>query len=449
MTAKNLHAEQFIVGALMQSPELVGQYAGQLEPDDFVDSVHRDLFMIIQSNSARGKDVDPLSLSVTREHLSGGEHTLSTAYEIFKHSTTVKDIQRAIDILKESSRLRKCAGVASALMSAVKLGEVNSEGLIQQTQNALVDLIAGANSESGICFARDGMQEVIQHIQRRMDEGTAIDGLSTGFHDLDRVLEGLRGGMTMVLAGRPASGKTTLGMNIAENASLAGVPSLIFSLEMQRHELLMRSLSSLGRIPTKALRRGDVAGHFTGINAGAQKIKQLPMIICDRSGLSIDAIRSIARFQVKMNKVGLIVIDYLGLIRTRQSKNGTRSLELGEVSRSLKEMAKELNVPVIVLHQMNRDIEKSDRDPRLSDLRDSGEIEQDADIVAFTTAPTEEGVSRILVAKHRHAATGDAVLMNRFDISRFDSMPVGAIYAKPEQTAKNPVERFRKGKGNG
>jgi replicative DNA helicase len=112
-------------------------------------------------------------------------------------------------------------------------------------------------------------------------------------------------------------------------------------------------------------------------------------------------------------------------------------------------MAKELNVPVIVLHQMNRDIEKSDRDPRLSDLRDSGEIEQDADIVAFTTAATEDGVARILVAKHRHAATGDAVLMNRFDISRFDSMPVGAIYAKPEQAAKNPVERFRKGKGNG
>lgn len=239
-------------------------------------------------------------------------------------------------------------------------------------------------------------------------------------------------------------------MNIAENISLAGVPSLIFSLEMPRHELLMRCLSSLGRVPVKSLRHGGAADHFANINAGAQKIKDLPMVICDRSGLNIDAIRSIARFQHKMNGIGLIVIDYLGLIRTRQTKNSTRSLELGEISRQLKEMAKELNVPVLCLHQMNREIEKSNRDPLLSDLRDSGEIEQDADIVAFTTAATEDGVARILIAKHRHAATGDAVLMNRFDISRFDSMPAGAVYAKKEQPSGTPTEQFRnKGRRHG
>ena len=443
-TLNNLHAEQTAIGAMMNTPELVGQIAGQLLPDDFVDAICRDLFLIIQSNSARGKDVDPLSLSVTREFLSSGEHTLSTAYEIFKHSVKTSNIDGVIAELKEKARLRKCLVAADTMARNVKSG-MTSEQAIAAAQNELVDLATNSVTESRICFAREGMSEVIEHIQKRMDSGNAIDGLSTGLNDLDRVVEGLRGGMTMILAGRPASGKTTLGMNIAENVSLAGIPSLIFSLEMPRHELLMRCLSSLGRVPVKALRRGEVADHSAGITAGANKIKELPMVICDRSGMTIETIRSIARFQHRMNGIGLIVIDYLGLIRTKQTKNSTRSLELGEISRQLKEMAKELNIPVLCLHQMNREIEKSDRDPRLSDLRDSGEIEQDADIVAFTTAPTEDGVSRILIAKHRHAPTGDCALLNRFDISRFDSMPVGAVYAKPEAKTGAPVDRFLKG----
>jgi replicative DNA helicase len=161
----------------------------------------------------------------------------------------------------------------------------------------------------------------------------------------------------------------------------------------------------------------------------------MPIYVCDRGGLGIGQIRSISRFQQRMNKIGLIVIDYIGLIRTATTKNSTRSQELGEISRQCKEMAKELNVPVIVLAQLNREIDKSDRDPRLSDLRDSGEIEQDADVVAFVTRSQDDGVNRVIVAKHRHAKPGDCLLVHRGELSRFDSMATGYQAPAPRKNA--------------
>lgn len=206
----NLYAEQSVIGCMMIKPDLIGQIAGQLEADCFCDSICRDLFLILQSNSARGRDCDPLALSVTREHLSGGEHTLSAAYEIFKNVAGATAFQNYVDEVKEKARLRKCLQAAEDMAKRIKAGGINSEQAISESQNRLVDLATNSKTENRICFAREGMQEVIQHIQRRMDEGIAIDGLSTGFHDLDRVVEGLRGGMTMILAGGRHQGRQRL-----------------------------------------------------------------------------------------------------------------------------------------------------------------------------------------------------------------------------------------------
>jgi len=165
----------------------------------------------------------------------------------------------------------------------------------------------------------------------------------------------------------------------------------------------------------------------------------LPVWISDRSNLGIGQIHAIASFQKRTNKIGLIVIDYIGLVKTAGTKHSNRTLELGEVSRQCKAMAKDLDVPVIVLAQLNREIDKTEREPRLSDLRDSGEIEQDADVVMFVTRTQDEGVTKVTVAKHRHSSTGDCRLMHRGDLSRFDSMQSG--YTAPQPT-KNNLSRF-------
>jgi len=229
----------------------------------------------------------------------------------------------------------------------------------------------------------------------------------------------------IVVAGRPGTGKTTLAINAVEHIAQSGVPALVFSLEMPTQELARRILSSLGRVPLTAIDTGMIGDHNAGITAGAHKIRELPLYVCDKPGLNIAQIRAISRFQKRMNKIGVIVIDYITLINTTHRKGSTRSAEIGEISRQCKEMAKELDVPVIVLAQLNRDIEKTDREPRLSDLRDSGEIEQDADIVVFLSKTEDDGLKKVIVAKHRHAKVGDCTMLFRGDISRFETAVAG------------------------
>jgi replicative DNA helicase len=246
-----------------------------------------------------------------------------------------------------------------------------------------------------------------------------VTGITTGFTDLDAVLGGLHKSDLIILAARPSMGKTSMALNIIENC---GVPAMFFSLEMARNQLVDRMLSGKSGINLTKLVTGKLNGaDWIEINNAAEAVSSLPILIDDSPSLHFSEIRRRARIAFKQIGIKLIVVDYLQLMRGNESKNGNRETEVSNISRALKAIAKELNIPVIALAQLNRDLEKrSNKRPELSDLRESGSIEQDADIVMFiyreevyTKANTPEELknkAEIIVAKHRNGPTGFAML---------------------------------------
>jgi replicative DNA helicase len=429
----NIEAEQYCIGAMLINNDCIETVSSIVHPNDFTDTVCRDLFFLIMAVRGQGMEVDIITLSAKRDTLSGGQMTIAEAAEIQRESATSSNVEAFANNIRELSQLRNYRTVLHNAIAAIERGK-NPADLINAAQHDIAK-VADYAKPIDVKKIADFMPALIDDITHRMDSGGGFSGIGAGYPDLDRIICGMRGGHMVVVAGRPGTGKTTLAMNIAEHACGESLPVLVFSLEMSSLELTRRMLSSAGRVPLNAIDTGKIEEHTIQITAGAQKIKGMPLWICDRGGLGIGQIRTIARFQKRMNKTALIVIDYIGLVRTTTTKQSTRSQELGEISRQCKEMAKELDVPVIVLAQLNRELDKTDRDPRLSDLRDSGEIEQDADIVAFVTKSKDDGVSRIVVAKHRHSKTGDCLLLHRGEFSRFDSMANGYTPAPPRKSA--------------
>lgn len=436
---QNKGAEQYVIGAMLSNQTCIDIVAGIVSPEQFTDSTYRDLFYLIQHCYAKGMAVDVVTLSTVRSVLSNGDSTIACAAEVHAQSGGSSNVEACAQIIAEKSKLRACLASVEDMAKRIKHDDYDAETLIAQAQSELTNL-AGSGQQSVVDFVHKGMKDVLSGLQERMENGGKFSGLLTGIQDIDNLFEGMRGGMMIVIAGRPASGKTTLAMNIAENVGLNKVPSLVFSLEMTRIELSTRMIASMGKVPLSRLNSGKLEENMDGLTIAVNRIKELPVVVCDRGGMTIEQIRAVARFQHRLNKIELIVIDYISLIKTKQLKGSTRTLELGEISRQCKEMAKELNIPVIVLAQLNRDIEKGgDREPRLSDLRDSGEIEQDADIVAFVQKANEDGTTRLVVAKHRHAKIGACTLLNRLDVSRFESMPNGYTPQQQQSGMKNYV----------
>lgn len=436
----NREAEQYVVGAMLLHPNCIEEVAGIVSPEQFTDSVFRDLFYIIQSCVARSLAVDVVSLSAVRERLSNGDYTIACAADLLREQGGYSNVVAYANVVADKARLRACQRAIIELGNKIKNDAISPDDFVALAQSEL-NKLAGSDKAQDVCFVGDRLHELRDALMARVEAGGKISGLLTGYHEIDKIFEGMRGNMMIVIAGRPGSGKTLLAVNILENLALQGTPSLIFSLEMSNLQLSTRMLSSLGKIPLSNLNRGDIADHGAGLTIGIDRMKKLPIVICERDGMTIEQIRAIARFQRRVNKVEIIVLDYLSLVRTVHTKNSTRTLELGEISRQCKAMSKELNIPVIVLAQLNREIDKGgDRDPRMSDLRDSGEIEQDADIIAFTRMNKEEGITRLIIEKHRYAATGCCTLLNRLDISRLESMPSG--YTQPVEQNKKSVDRY-------
>lgn len=431
----SLEAEQYLIGAMFLNPDITEQVASIVNPDDFSDSVCRDLFWLVMAVRGKGLSVDVVAVSNVRERLSNGEPTIAMAAELYRNAPGWQNWEHFSGVVRDASIRRAYRKALETLLSDSDAADVVAA--ISTAQSRLAALVDGSRAVD-VRPVVTYLKEVTEDIEERMEAGGQVKGLLTGYADLDGILQGMRGGHMVVVAGRPGTGKTTLAMNIVENVASTGIGSLVFSLEMTGRELARRMLASVGKIPLGVIDTGKIENHGAHLTTGITKIKDLPVYVCDRGGLGIAQIRAIASFQKRVNKIGLVVIDYIGLIRTPNQRNANRAQELGEISRQCKEMAKELDVPVIVLAQLNREIDKVDRDPRLSDLRDSGEIEQDADVVAFVTRTQDDGISKIVVAKHRHARPGDCRMVHRGDLSRFDPLMAGYV----EPVKKRGLEAF-------
>lgn len=376
-------AEQAVLGAMLIKPELIDILSAELKESDFFFGDNRAVFKSIMELQAKGSPVDFLTVGENIGSLPGGSPAFAYTAELQKntpsaanaraYATTV--VQRAID---------RALVAACYNINEIAESDSSTEDKIAMAQAEILSISSG----SGECETITGKEAISKHVdelERRESLGGEIDGLTTGIPSLDEKLMGLKPEALIVIAGRPKMGKTTFAMNIADhNAVQCHKQVLVFSLEMSNQQLMDKSLASLGLIPLQTLKDGTAMSRYPKeLLAASSKIANSGLVLYDRKGATINRIRSVARRHKLKHGLDLILVDHIGLVDVEDSR-ASPVQRISEITRQLKLLAKELGVPVIALSQLNRALEmRPNKRPIPSDLRDSGSIEQDADMILF------------------------------------------------------------------
>ncbi len=350
---------------------------------------------------------------------------------------TAANIRAYADIVRERSLLRQLIRVSGEVAASAYASEGRTAvELVDEAERRVFEIAEqGRRTGSGFVPLHDILGATIDRLDLLQQSQGQLTGVSTGYHDLDRMTAGLQPGDLIIVAGRPSMGKTTLALNIAENAAIgASTPVAVFSMEMSRDQLAMRMISSLGRVDQSHLRTGNFGDEdWARINGAIAQMKTAPIFIDDSGALTPTEVRARAR-RLKREKggLGLVVVDYLQLMQVPGTKEN-RATEISEISRSLKALAKELRVPVIALSQLNRSVEqRTDKKPVMSDLRESGAIEQDADLIVliyreevYEPDTPRKGIADIIIAKQRNGPTGEVHLTFLGKYTRFENLATG------------------------
>jgi replicative DNA helicase len=427
-------AEQHVLGSLLLDGDLIDTISTILSPEDFFNSAHAEIYraMLVQSGSGKKIDSFLIQSEINIELLEavGGANYLGVLYDTVP--TTV-GITNYADVIREKSILRNVAktGIFMAEQSRVK--GMKSAEILSQAEQALYQLTETKDKSKGFISTQAAMPGVLSDIESTQKGGIVKGSVKTGFGLIDHMIGSLLPGNLYIIAGRPSMGKTSFAMNIVANAALKNGDSCgVFSLEMTTNQLITRMIGSEAGIPVDKLFNGQVSeSDQYKINPMAEKIANAPILIDDSGGLKITDIRSRARRLKREHDIKLIVIDYLGLILG--SKNSESKVhEVTEVVQGLKAMSKELNIPVIAIAQLNRGVEiRTPPIPRKSDLRDSGSIEQEADVIMlmyrpevyFPNKPELQGVADVIIDKNRNGSTGTAGLEFVGQFTRFQNRP--------------------------
>jgi replicative DNA helicase len=436
---QSLDAEKGLLGSVLLSSTVLDDSISQIEAGHFHLPAHQKIYELLVEMRNGGKPIDLISVT---QHLEDrklldevGGASVVTDLLTFVPTAANADYYR--EILREKYLLRKVITVCTeyAARSYDEQGDVKI--LVDEVEKKILE-IGEERVSSSIPTMKEMVNDAITSIEQLVANKGGITGLSTGFHVLDNMTSGLHAGEMFVIAARPSMGKTALAMNIAEHVALdAGKPVAVFSLEMSSPQLVQRLLCSRARVDSKKLRDGFIGKQELGsISSAAGLLSKAKMFVDDTPGLSILELRAKARRLHNREGIKLVVIDYLQLLRSNSRRaQDNRQIEIAEISSGVKALAKELKIPVIVLAQLNRNPESRTGDskgrPRLSDLRESGSIEQDADVVALLVrekyyAEDEEarkeaeGKATLIIAKQRNGPTGDVPLTFLEDYTRFE-----------------------------
>ncbi|WP_119344716.1 replicative DNA helicase [Facilibium subflavum] len=419
----SLDAERSVLGGLILDNEMWSKVEDVLTAEDFYTVQHRIIFQQMQQLIQQDIPFDIITLSdalMNQKTLdqAGGLHYLA---EIAKNTPTAANISAYAEIVKERSKLRMLLNTATDIADMVYTpqGRKVEEIMDLAEQKILSIAESGVQKSDGPKSVSSIIPNVIDRIDAMMESSDGITGTATGFTDLDELTSGLHPANLVIVAGRPSMGKTTFAMNLAENVARGATkPVLVFSLEMPSEDIVLRMISSLGRVEQSALRNGRLEDeHWAKITAAMEILsKDVNMHIDDSAGLSPSEMRSRARKVYKENDgLSLIVVDYLQLMKVPGYENN-RTQEVSEISRTLKSLAKELNVPVVALSQLNRGVDdRADKRPMMSDLRESGAIEQDADVIMFVyrdevyhkDKEDNKGLGEIIIGKQRNGPIGN------------------------------------------
>jgi replicative DNA helicase len=416
----SIEAEQSLLGGLMLDHKSWDKVADVVTAGDFYRKDHRLIFAAIATLAESSNPSDVVTVSECLDNRgeldeAGGLEYLAT---LANETPGAANARSYAKILRERSMLRSLITAGNEISGAAFSTEGRSASEIVDEAERLVFQIAesGARGKSGFKPLKEILPEAVDRIDLLHQSDGDITGISTGFTEFDKLTAGLQPGDLVIIAGRPSMGKTALAVNIAENAAIGSkVPTAIYSMEMPAQQLAFRMISSLGRVDQTHLRTGRFPDEdWSRINTAVQLMSEAPIFIDDTAGLSPTEIRARARRLQREHGLGLIVIDYLQLMSV-PGNTENRATEISEISRSLKALAKELSCPVIALSQLNRSVEqRTDKRPVMSDLRESGAIEQDADLIAFiyrdevyNPDTPRKGIADIAIAKQRNGPIGD------------------------------------------
>lgn len=433
----SVEAEQSVLGGLMLDNNAWEQVADVLVEKDFYRRDHQLIFNAIEQLMEKAQPVDVVTLAEFHDQRGELDKVGELAYlgTLARNTPSAANIAAYANIVRERSILRQLIQIGNNIANMAFTPEGrNSEEMLDTAERHVFEIAEkGAKRGGGFVQVKEVLSSVVDRIDQLFEQDSGITGLPTGFIDFDEQTSGLQPADLIIVAGRPSMGKTTFAMNIAENAAIqAKAPVAIFSMEMPADSLAMRMLSSLGRIDQHRLRTGKLNDEdWPRLTSAIQLLNDAPLFIDDTGGLSPTELRARARRLKREHGLSLIVVDYLQLMQGssngRQAEN--RATEISEISRSLKALAKELNVPVIALSQLNRSLEqRPNKRPVMSDLRESGAIEQDADIIVFiyrdevyNEDSAEKGKAEIIISKQRNGPIGKIDLTFQGKYTRFDN----------------------------
>ncbi|AWN73706.1 replicative DNA helicase [Legionella anisa] len=432
----SVEAEQSIIGGLMLDNQVWDKVSNKLCETDFYRTEHRILFRTISNLVKKDQPFDVVTLLDALKSYNelddvGGEAYL---FELANNTPSVANVSAYADIVREKSVQRQLITVATEIAdSAYNPGGRQVPELLDMAETKVFAIGEQTGGDGGPQNIKSILVRAVEKIDALYHNGDAITGLATGLSDLDEMTSGLQPSDLIIVAGRPSMGKTTLVMNMAEHAAIkSGKPVLAFSMEMPADSLAMRMMSSLGRIDQHKIRTGKLDDDdWPRVTSAVHMLSDAPLFIDDTPALSPGEMRARARRLAKeQGNLGLIVVDYLQLMKVPGFSADNRTAEISEISRSLKSLAKELQVPVIALSQLNRSLEqRADKRPVMSDLRESGAIEQDADLICFiyrdevyNEDSPDKGTAEIIVAKQRNGPIGKVRVAFIGKYTRFEDL---------------------------
>ena len=433
----NVDAEASLLGAMMLSEEAIAIVLDRgLVKEDFYKPAHRHVFDAIRALSVAGEPVDPVTVGeeLRRTALLEGVGGLDALVRLQNATPAISSAERYAKIVRDAAKLRRVIKAAADIAEIAYSEPANVDKALDEAESRIYDVSAGKSTEGASVLGKL-LDQSLEKIEERWNNPGVLAGVSSGFRGLDEVLLGLQPGALHVIGARPGMGKSALALNMAVNvARLSQRPVIFFSLEMSAYELSQRVLASEASVPSEILRGNPPSEkQWTEIGRAVGRL-DIPLIIDDSPMTSVGSMRARARrVRLQYGDLALIVIDYLQLMGG-DAKVENRQLEVSEISRNLKLMAREFNVPIIALSQLSRNLEnRGDKRPNLSDLRESGAIEQDADVVMFIyrgeaagDTAAARGTADLIIAKHRAGRTATVKLAWVEPYTRFENFFDGA-----------------------
>ncbi|WP_326539268.1 replicative DNA helicase [Pseudorhodoferax sp.] len=439
----SIEAESSVLGGLLLDNAAWDRVGDVLKDGDFYRYEHRLIFAAIRDLVNANKPADVITVFEALQSVGKADDVGGLSYlnSLAQFVPSASNIRRYGEIVRERAILRKLVTASDEIATSA----FNTQGravdkILDEAEQKIFNIgEEGARNKQGFQAMESLVVDLLDRVQEMADQQQEVTGVPTGFHDLDRMTSGLQAGDMIVLAARPSMGKTAFAVNIAEHVALnEGLPVAIFSMEMGAAQLAVRIVGSIGRVDQGHLRNGRLTDdEWPRLTEAIEKLRNISLHIDETPGLTPSELRANARRLARQcGKLGLIVVDYLQLMSgSGGGSDENRATELGEISRGLKMLARELQCPVIALSQLNRSVEqRPDKRPMMSDLRESGAIEQDADIIMFIyrdeyytkDACKEPGVAEVIIAKQRNGPTGTVKLAFLRNITKFESLAAGS-----------------------